>query len=176
MPTLSARLAALALALALPLCLAACDGGGDTDQPPTSEAADGLADPDTAFLDSYADRDGVVVRDSGLMYRVMESGDGATAEPGDYVRVHYRGRYVDGTEFDSSYGGEPAVLRSDRVIQGWVEALSLMQEGATWELAIPARLAYGESGRGKIPGGATLVFKVELLEVLGPTRQQSQGE
>ncbi|MBB4211267.1 FKBP-type peptidyl-prolyl isomerase-like protein [Rhodothalassium salexigens DSM 2132] len=122
---------------------------------------------DRAFLKVYAQRDDVIRRDSGLLYRVIEEGDGATPEPGAMVRVHYRGQFIDGSEFDSSYSrGEPAVFPSDRLIAGWVEALALMQEGDTWELVVPADLGYGAGGKGKIPGGATLVFQVSLLDVV----------
>lgn len=141
------------------------------DKPAESEAADqtveGLADPQQVYLDSYAARDDVIKRDSGLLYRVLETGDGATPEPGQMVRVHYRGSFIDGAVFDSSYDrGEPAEFPSDRLIKGWVEALGLMQEGDKWELVVPAELGYGLNGRGPIPGGATLVFQVELIKVL----------
>ncbi|MFP4502978.1 MAG: FKBP-type peptidyl-prolyl cis-trans isomerase [Candidatus Hydrogenedentota bacterium] len=105
--------------------------------------------------------------DSGLQYRVVEEGEGATPEADDEVKVHYEGRFVDGEVFDSSYErGEPAVFNASRVISGWTEGLQLMKEGAKYRFWIPGDLAYGPSGRGGIPPNATLVFDVELLEVM----------
>ncbi len=119
------------------------------------------------FLSEFSKKPGAVVLDSGLMYLVVQEGSGAQPSSSDIVRVHYRGTTVDGTEFDSSYKrDEPVAFQVDRVIAGWTEALQLMQEGAIWQLAIPAELAYGEQGSsGVIPPGAALVFDVELLEV-----------
>jgi FKBP-type peptidyl-prolyl cis-trans isomerase FklB len=119
-----------------------------------------------AFLAANANKDGVVSLPSGLQYRVIEPGSGAQPKPDDTVTVHYRGRLIDGTEFDSSYSrNQPATFRADRVIPGWREALPLMKEGAKWELFIPAGLAYGERGTGKIPAQSTLLFEVELISV-----------
>jgi FKBP-type peptidyl-prolyl cis-trans isomerase len=119
------------------------------------------------FLAAFSSKPGVVVLDSGLMYLVEQEGSGAQPSNSDVVKVHYRGTTVDGTEFDSSYErGEPVEFQVDRVIAGWTEALQLMQEGAKWQLAIPADLAYGEHGRsGVIPPEAALIFDVELLKV-----------
>ena len=117
------------------------------------------------FLAENARRDGVVSLPSGLQYRVLEPGAGKQPAATDTVTVHYRGTLIDGTEFDSSYSrNEPATFRADRVIKGWQEALQLMQEGAKWELFIPARLAYGDKGAGKIQPDSTLIFEVQLIE------------
>jgi FKBP-type peptidyl-prolyl cis-trans isomerase FklB len=119
-----------------------------------------------AFLVENAKREDVVSLPSGLQYRVLEPGSGKQPAATDTVTVHYRGTLIDGTEFDSSYSrNKPATFRADRVIDGWREALQLMQEGAKWELFIPAKLAYGERGAGKIQPNSTLVFEVELLKV-----------
>ena len=119
-----------------------------------------------AFLAENAKRDGVVSLPSGLQYRVLEPGSGKQPAATDTVTVHYRGTLIDGTEFDSSYSrNKPATFRADRVIPGWQEALQLMQEGAKWELFIPAKLGYGERGAGKIQPNSTLIFEVQLLEV-----------
>jgi len=119
-----------------------------------------------AFLAANAKKDGVVSLPSGLQYRVIEAGTGSQPKADDTVTVHYRGTLIDGTEFDSSYSrNKPATFRADRVIEGWREALQLMQEGAKWELFIPAKLAYGEKGAGKIQPNSTLVFEVQLIKV-----------
>jgi FKBP-type peptidyl-prolyl cis-trans isomerase FklB len=120
-----------------------------------------------AFLAENAGREGITTLPSGLQYKVITAGSGASPKPTDQVTVHYQGRLIDGTEFDSSYRrNQPATFRLDAVIAGWTEGLQLMQEGAKWQLFIPARLAYGESGRGAhIPPNSALVFEVELLKV-----------
>lgn len=120
------------------------------------------------FQAAYAQREGVRKLASGLMYRVLREGTGRRPGPRDQVRCHYEGTFTDGKVFDSSYQrGEPAVFGVNQVIAGWTEALQLMGEGSQWELCIPYDLAYGEAGaHGAIPPYATLVFKVELLEVL----------
>jgi FKBP-type peptidyl-prolyl cis-trans isomerase FklB len=118
------------------------------------------------FLAANAKRDDVVSLPSGLQYRVLEPGSGKKPAATDTVTVNYRGTLIDGTEFDSSYSRKkPATFRADRVIEGWREALQLMQEGAKWELFIPARLAYGERGAGKISPNSTLIFEVQLIKV-----------
>jgi FKBP-type peptidyl-prolyl cis-trans isomerase FklB len=109
----------------------------------------------------------IVTTETGLMYEILESGDGATPKETDRVTVHYRGTLEDGTEFDSSHKrGQPAVFPVNRVIRGWTEALQLMKEGDKWRLTIPPDLAYGSRGAGaSIPPGATLTFEVELIKV-----------
>jgi FKBP-type peptidyl-prolyl cis-trans isomerase FkpA len=104
---------------------------------------------------------------SGLRWRRV-AGDGTGQRPGatDRVTVHYAGTFVDGTEFDSSIKrGEPATFPLNRVIRGWTEGVQLMGVGDTVEFAIPAQIAYGPNGRGPIPGGATLLFTVQLLAI-----------
>jgi FKBP-type peptidyl-prolyl cis-trans isomerase len=94
--------------------------------------------------------------------------DGVPPGPSDEVKVNYEGRLIDGTVFDSSYDrGEPAVLSVDRVIPAWTEALQMMKPGDTWMIYVPATLGYGDegAGEGKIPGGAALIFKIELISV-----------
>jgi FKBP-type peptidyl-prolyl cis-trans isomerase FkpA/FKBP-type peptidyl-prolyl cis-trans isomerase FklB len=122
-----------------------------------------------AFLAQNAERDDVIVTESGLQYRVMTEGDGASPAATDQVTVHYRGTLLNGTEFDSSYArGEPATFALNQVIPGWTEGVQLMQEGAKYEFFIPADLAYGEQGRpGPIGPNSTLIFEVELIEVAG---------
>lgn len=121
-----------------------------------------------AYLEENAEQDGVTVTDSGLQYRELESGDGATPGADDTVEVHYEGTLIDGTVFDSSFDrGEPVSFQVGQVIEGWQEALQLMSVGDTWEVVIPADLAYGAQGQGPIGPHETLIFKVELLDVAG---------
>lgn len=136
-----------------------------------------------AFLEENKDKEGVMVTDSGLQYKVLEEGDGESPSAEDEVRVHYTGRLIDGTIFDTSvkeiaeenglynpqrepYDGAQFPL--NRVISGWTEGLQLMQEGAKYEFYVPSELAYGAQGRQGSPIGPneTLIFEVELLEVM----------
>lgn len=120
-----------------------------------------------AFLAENAKKDGVKTLPSGLQYRVITGGTGASPKAESMVDVHYKGTLIDGTEFDSSYKrGEPANFPVGGVIPGWTEALQLMKEGAKWELAIPPALAYGERGAPPvIPPNAALIFEVELIKI-----------
>lgn len=130
------------------------------------EAAKNLAE-GTAFLAANKAKEGVKVLPSGLQYKVIKKGTGKTPTASDKVKTHYRGTLIDGTEFDSSYKrNRPAEFPVTGVIKGWTEALQLMKEGGKWELYIPANLAYGEGGRGGIPPNSTLIFEIELLEVV----------
>ena len=121
-----------------------------------------------AFIEENKKRPGIVTLPSGLQYEVINEGTGKKPKATDQVRCHYEGTLVDGTLFDSSIQrGEPAVFGVNQVIPGWVEALQLMSEGAKWKLYIPSDLGYGARGAGEmIPPHSTLVFEVELLEVL----------
>lgn len=119
-----------------------------------------------AYIAENAERDDVETTDSGLQYRELEAGDGASPQADSSVEVHYEGALIDGTVFDSSYErGEPVSFRVDQVIAGWQEALQMMSVGDTWEIVIPSELAYGAQGQGPIGPHETLVFKVELLGV-----------
>lgn len=106
--------------------------------------------------------------EGGLRWRRVK-GDGSGAHPKvtDLVTLHYAGSFVDGTEFDSSYGGPPAQFPLDRLIRAWQVAVPLMGVGDAIEIAVPAELGYGFRGKGPIPGGATLLFKIELLGIGG---------
>jgi len=121
-----------------------------------------------AFLVENKKKPGVVTLPSGLQYQIMKKGDGPLPAATDKVKCHYHGTLIDGTVFDSSVErGQPAEFPVNGVIQGWVEALQLMPVGSKWKLFIPSNLAYGDNAAGpKIPGGSTLVFEVELLEIV----------
>ena len=120
------------------------------------------------FLAENKKKEGVVTTKSGLQYTVLKEGTGKKPKATDRVKCHYEGFLINGNVFDSSVQrGEPAVFPLNQVIAGWTEGLQLMQEGAKYRFFIPYLLAYGESGAGgSIPPFATLIFDVELLEVL----------
>jgi FKBP-type peptidyl-prolyl cis-trans isomerase len=120
----------------------------------------------TAFFEENKKKPGVVTLPSGLQYHQEKAGAGQTAGPSDFVVVHYRGKFLNGTEFDSSYKrNEPATFAVNSVIPGWTEALQLMKPGAKWTLFIPPNLAYGEKGIGPIGPNEPLVFDIELISV-----------
>ena len=121
-----------------------------------------------AWLADNAMKEGVITSPSGLQYKVLQEGTGATPGPEDIVKVHYTGKTIEGNKFDSSYDrGEPAQFRVSNVIRGWVEGLQLMKEGSRMMLYIPYDLAYGERGAGNIiKPFETLIFEVELFEVI----------
>jgi FKBP-type peptidyl-prolyl cis-trans isomerase FklB len=120
------------------------------------------------FLRINKNKAGVTTLPSGLQYEVLKKGTGAKPNAGDKVKCHYHGTLIDGTVFDSSVKrGEPAVFGVSQVIQGWVEALQLMETGSKWRLFIPSELAYGERGAGEmISPNSALVFDVELLDIV----------
>ncbi len=119
------------------------------------------------YLKENKKKPGVTETASGIQYKVIKAGDGKQPATTDTVSVHYQGTLIDGTEFDSSVKrGQPATFALNRVIQGWQEVLPMMKVGSKWQVTIPSKLAYGESGAGDIIGpNSTLVFEIELLEV-----------
>jgi FKBP-type peptidyl-prolyl cis-trans isomerase FklB len=119
------------------------------------------------FLAENGKKEGVRTTESGLQYRVLREGDGMAPAPEDFVKVHYRGTFIDGTEFDNSYAkGEPQRFQTDGVIKGWTEALPMMKVGSKWQLFVPPDLAYGRRGLGqRIPPNKVLVFEIELLAI-----------
>ena len=121
-----------------------------------------------AFLAENAKKEGIVTLPSGLQYEVITEGNGKKPSATDRVKCHYEGTLIDGTLFDSSIKrGQPAVFGVNQVIKGWVEALQLMSEGSKWRLFIPSELGYGAQQAGEmIPPHSTLIFEVELIEVL----------
>jgi len=122
-----------------------------------------------AFLERNSKEEGVILLPSGLQYQVLKEGSGRSPGPGDTVSVHYRGMFIDGTEFDSSYKrGQPTSFPVMGVIKGWTEALQLMKEGGQWRIAVPPDLAYGESGTpgGPIGPNQVLLFELEILQIV----------
>tara|TARA_R110000868_G_scaffold410505_4_gene698886 strand:+ start:132586 stop:133278 length:693 start_codon:yes stop_codon:yes gene_type:complete len=120
-----------------------------------------------AFLKANAKKPGVKTTANGLQYKIVTAGKGAKPGPTDKVTVKYTGKLLDGTVFDaSSKHGGTASFQVNQVIPGWTQALQMMHTGATWELFIPASLAYGNTGvPGTIPPGSTLIFDVTLVSV-----------
>lgn len=119
------------------------------------------------FLDENAKKEGVVVDAEGFQYKMLQEGTGATPKETDIVKVNYKGTLIDGTEFDSSYKrNEPAQFPLNGVIRGWTLGLQKMKVGGKMMLWLPANLAYGERGGGPIGPNQTLIFEVELLEIV----------
>lgn len=129
-----------------------------------------------AFLAKNAKQTGVKTTQDGLQYKVIEAGSGNSPGESDIVVVNYEGRLVDGTVFDSSYKtGKPVTFPVNAVIQGWQEALKMMKPGATWEIVIPPKLAYGELGAPDAIGpNETLIFKVNLISVQPPKKEDEK--
>lgn len=130
------------------------------------------------YLAENAQKEGVTTTESGLQYREITSGDGASPTEEDQVTVHYTGRLIDGTVFDSSVErGQPATFPVTGVIPGWVEALQLMQVGDKWEITVPSEMAYGAGGTsGPIGPNETLIFEVELLGINGSESQEQEED
>jgi len=119
-----------------------------------------------AFLAENKAKDGVVTLPSGLQYKILTAGTGPKPATSDSVVCNYRGTFINGTEFDSSYkSGQPATFPVTGVIKGWTEALQLMPVGSKWQLFVPSDLAYGDHGRPGIAPASTLIFEVELLSI-----------
>jgi len=134
-----------------------------------AEQGAALATQGSQFLTDNAVRAGVITTPSGMQYEVITMGSGTKPTRSSTVRTHYHGTLVDGTVFDSSYQrGEPAEFPVGGVIAGWTEALQMMPTGSKWRLFLPPQLAYGERGAGGAIGpNATLIFDVELLDIVG---------
>lgn len=120
-----------------------------------------------AYLNQNKAKDGVITLPSGLQYKIIETGSGAKPGKEDTVTVDYTGTLIDGQVFDSSEKtGKPATFKVSQVIPGWTEALQLMPSGSTWEVVVPASLAYGtRSVGGPIGPNETLIFKIHLISV-----------
>jgi len=133
-----------------------------------AEEAQVFAKAGEEFLAANAEKEGVVVLESGLQYEIINAGDGDKPSAESTVSTHYHGTLIDGTVFDSSVErGQPAEFPVNRVIAGWTEALQLMPKGSKWRLYIPHNLAYGSQGSGgKIAPYSALIFDVELLDIV----------
>ena len=126
----------------------------------------GVKEEGIKFLQDNLKRPNVETTATGLQYEVIREGSGKSPSATNTVEVHYRGTFIDGTTFDSSYDrGKTIEFPLNRVIAGWTEGLQLMKEGAHYKFFIPYHLAYGEGGVGPIPGFSTLIFDVELMKV-----------
>lgn len=165
-----AAVAVAALAFVMLRGQPAGEGTGRVAVEPASEPMDWPTQQAAYLVDNLA-KPGWQATASGLQYTVLAAGDGTKPRPapGSEVTVHYEGRLTTGQVFDSSYRrGEPATFPLNGVIPGWQEGVPMMRVGETWEFAIPAELAYGARGAGPIPGGSTLIFKIELLDAKTP--------
>jgi len=131
-----------------------------------------------AFLEKNKEAEGVKALPSGLQYKVLAEGSGKTPKLTDTVTIRYRGTFINGTEFDSSYQrGQPSTFPVNGVIRGWTEALQLMKEGSKWQLFIPPELAYGNRDMGaKIGPNSTLIFEMELISVNAPSKKRPSGK
>ncbi|HEY0040732.1 MAG TPA: FKBP-type peptidyl-prolyl cis-trans isomerase [Flavisolibacter sp.] len=120
-----------------------------------------------AFMAENKTKEGVLELPSGIQYQILKEAEGPKPSANSMVKAHYRGALLNGKEFDSSFKrNQPFSARLTQLIKGWQEVLPMMPVGSTWRLWIPSHLAYGDNGTGGIPGGATLVFDIELLEIL----------
>jgi FKBP-type peptidyl-prolyl cis-trans isomerase len=134
----------------------------------SSNKAQAQKDESKKFLAENKKRPGVVELPNGLQYEILKEGTGEKPKATDTVKAHYAGSTIDGKEFDNSYKrGEPLQIPVGGVIQGWVQALQMMPVGSKWKLFIPSDLGYGDRGAGgAIPGGAALIFDIELIEIV----------
>jgi len=134
--------------------------------PPAGATADMSPEGNQKFLADNKAKEGVTTTASGLQYRVMKAGTGASPTANDVVNVTYKGWLIDGTVFDETPPGQTATFPAGALIPGWVEALQLMKEGDEWEIVLPSELGYGAQGAGGvIPPNQTLVFNMALLGV-----------
>lgn len=125
-------------------------------------------DEGAAFMAANKNNEGVVELPNGIQYQILKEGSGPRPSANSNIKAHYRGALLNGNEFDSSFKrNQPFTARLTQLIKGWQEVLPMMPVGSLWRLWIPSNLAYGDNGAGaNIPGGATLVFDIELLEIL----------
>jgi FKBP-type peptidyl-prolyl cis-trans isomerase len=134
-------------------------------------------DANLKYLEDNKLKKGVIVRPSGLQFRILQNGYGKRPQSTDTVKVYYTGKLINGVVFDGTSPGLPASMKLNGVIQGWVEALQLMREGDRWQLVIPPNLGYGvrSMGEGAIPPNSTLIFDIKLLETTPAPRRGEKG-
>lgn len=160
------RFACLTLGLTLAM------GGIAAAQSPVTTAPASAAPAMTAgqtFLAANAKAPGVVVLPSGLQYKILTSGPktGPSPKPGDIIKVHYEGKLLDGTVFDSSFARkQSAIMPLEGLVQAWLEALPMMKVGDEWVLYVPPALGYGDRDVGPIPAGSVMTFRLQLLGML----------
>ena len=164
------RLGSLAAAIAMAVGVSPVAAQAPAEPPPVERDAD-YHNRQLLYLYSLDPAHGWRTTPSGLRYRkVSGTGGGPHPIPTDTVTIQYVGRFIDGSEFDSSVArGEPATFPLPRLIRGWQEGVPLMSVGDRFEFASPYSLAYGPAGRGPIPGGATLLFTIELIAIVPPS-------
>jgi len=132
-----------------------------------AKQAQETAEANKIFLEENAKKEGVLLTKSGIQYRLIEPGTGASPKATDKVKVNYRGKLINGTEFDSSYArNKPSEFMLNSVIRGWTEGVQLLKEGGKIELVLPPELAYGDRNSAKIPANSVLIFEIELIEIL----------
>lgn len=133
-----------------------------------NEKVQAQKDEGIAFMEKNKTAEGVTELPNGIQYQILKEGSGQKPSPASNIKAHYRGALLDGKEFDSSFKrNQPFTANLRQLIKGWQEVLPMMPVGSMWRLWIPSNLAYGDNGAGgSIPGGATLVFDIELLEIL----------
>ena len=169
MPPMRTMLAAAALAASMALALAPAGAQDSAPAPETDAQNPAWHAQQQLYLLALTAEDGWHLEQGGVRWRwVKYLASDTKPKVSDMITVHYEGRLIDGTVFDSSYArGEPAIFPLGRLVKGWQRAIPQMGVGETIEIAIPADMAYGPVGRGPIPGNATLVFKVELIAIEG---------
>ena len=119
------------------------------------------------FLAENKSKPGITELPNGIQYQILKEGNGNQPKSNSTIKAHYRGCLLNGKEFDSSYKrNQPFTARLTQLIKGWQEVIPMMKEGSAWRLWILSDLAYGDNGTGGIPGGATLQFDIELLQIL----------
>jgi FKBP-type peptidyl-prolyl cis-trans isomerase FklB len=124
-------------------------------------------DAGVAFMETNKAQEGVTELPNGIQYQVLKEGNGPKPAATSKIKAHYRGALLNGKEFDSSYKrNQPFTASLNALIKGWQEVIPMMPVGSSWRLWIPSNLAYGDYGTGGIPGGATLLFDIELLEIV----------
>lgn len=165
------------------LIIIGCDSDSKTDAQREAfrqELIDKALNDDTrkvgeAFLAANAAVEGVVTRPSGLQYKIITDSQGASPRINQFVVVNYEGRRVDGVVFDQSAEGRPTTFPLKQVIKGWREGLSLMPLGSLWEFYVPAELAYGATSPSEqIPANSTLIFTVELVDILDSAEKEAK--